>query len=369
MPSNITFTFEEGVPSSERERIQVAILQARQIIGDAGPTSVYAYVNLEALLSEDVRTRNDSATSQDSMLIRQRFENHQWRAMASSDRIYILVNQDWLSFQDQVASSALAHEYFHLFQEYRAKRALEDVGPLWLTEGAAEYAASRVTARFGLIDPQQLHAEKTAYSRGLLNPLIRAEEEEDATAPYTLGYLAAEYLASSFGEPAILRKFWDAQASGATWQAAFASTFGMSIDDFYSRFELYRKTRFPPWCGNVGDEPSGAFAIRFDRQHPPGSLKFAASPFTYDWPLPVPYTFCVTGFAVTTLTSDQLDEAFKRPEENLGWGYCGGNCLILYMDPFAAPGRYSVSVVLPDGRRAETTFQHVSNPATATPEP
>jgi len=36
--------------------------------------------------------------------------------------------------------------------------------------------------------------------------------------------------------------FWRAIGSGATWQVAFSSAFGRSIDSFYVEFEAYRQT-------------------------------------------------------------------------------------------------------------------------------
>ena len=66
---------------------------------------------------------------------------------------------------------------------------------------------------------------------------------------YPLGFMAVDFLVDNFGDlsalPALV-SFYDEIGPGTTWQDAFWSTFGISIDEFYAEFEAYRHEHFPP---------------------------------------------------------------------------------------------------------------------------
>jgi hypothetical protein len=44
------------------------------------------------------------------------------------------------------------------------------------------------------------------------------------------------------GGLAALANFWRAIGAGSTWQAAFQSAFGETVDQFYAEFAAYRAT-------------------------------------------------------------------------------------------------------------------------------
>jgi hypothetical protein len=190
---------------------------------------------------------------------------------------------------------------------------------------------------------------------------------EDESARYTLGYLASEYLAALAGEDAITEKYWTALQYIPNWPSAFKSTFGLELDEFYARFEEHRNKQFPPFCGAVGDplptNSASAFSVKSDRQYAPGSFAIVSNA-KY-----VPHTFCVSGFRITSLTSTQWNRAFTLPDQYSGLYSCGGNCLIVSMRPDAPTGSYTLAITLPDGRKAETQFDHVGTSGTPTPKP
>ena len=55
---------------------------------------------------------------------------------------------------------------------------------------------------------------------------------------------AAELLAATAGEKS-LYDFYGRLKPGVSWQETFKDTFGMSIDDFYDRFEEWKQEGFP----------------------------------------------------------------------------------------------------------------------------
>ena len=63
---------------------------------------------------------------------------------------------------------------------------------------------------------------------------------------YALGRLAVGLLADDYGGLQALTQFYRAIEPGTIWQEAFENTFGISIDDFYQKFEDYRSENFPP---------------------------------------------------------------------------------------------------------------------------
>ena len=53
-----------------------------------------------------------------------------------------------------------------------------------------------------------------------------------------------ELLAAEAGEEAVLW-YWTLLSPETTWQEAFMTTFGMTIDEFYELFEKHRSAGFP----------------------------------------------------------------------------------------------------------------------------
>lgn len=258
------------------------------------------------------------------------------------------------------------HEYFHAVEGY-----LTNTDPFnyavaeWLYEGTADFAAYHVLAKYGYYNLDQIYKERVDRTRGITSPLNtmevqRVAEREMINAPYYFGYIADEMLAKMAGEDAVLRKFWENYPKYPGWPLAFQATFGISVDEFYKRFEDKRRAEFPPFCGTQGvyvaPSPSDPFTLKFVRQDPPGVLTFPGYPFTSNPPAPVAYTFCATGYNITTLTDNR--SAYQFPPGYAGSISCGGNCLIVYMPQRVSAGSFTFAMELPDKRRAEAKFDH-----------
>ena len=154
----------------------------------------------------------------------------------------------------------IAHEYFHVVQFYglsafEAGVGSHDVvyktGPAWLQEGSAVYVSDRTGAHEGFYSFAEVKAWRMAQSRETAAPLQSMETYNGLKAVadsvgYTLGSMAADFLVENFGGLPAVVSFYEEIGPGTTWQAAFRSTFGISIREFYTAFEAYRLENFPP---------------------------------------------------------------------------------------------------------------------------
>jgi hypothetical protein len=369
-PAGVTFDFDDKVPALDKSLIQDGIAIGQHAFGAAGPIIVYGHTNLDSLMDAFYRHEKVSAQDPTAISIRRLFENGPSNGVSMvSGVIYFYISDRWLRQPQAERMRGAAHEYFHQVQYALSKRSWQGIqSPTWLLEGSANYVTFRVFADYQFQESVRVRDTTRDMVWGLYSPLSSLETSEpvrveDSRATYNLGYLATEFLVQNYGEPSISKKYWETRATTRTWQDAFRSTFGISVEDFYKKFEEYRRANFPSYCGPSGDQTT--LAMRLERQLPPGS--FHASPVTY-----IPYVFCVTGTSVGTCTSAQKEKGFGKPIglADAGIGYCGGNCVVLAVRPDAPTGTYTFSVEAPDGRKAEATFQHTQSmpvrPATTT---
>ena len=174
-----------------------------------------------------------------------------------------LYGEFWFD-SDERLLRVIAHEYFHIIQFYglsafEAGVGSHDVvyktGPAWLQEGSAIYVQYRTGAHEGLLEhgASNFAGARTwemAQARETTAPLQSTETFAGLFAAdgvgYALGFMAVDFLADNFGGLLALVSFYDEIGPGTTWQDAFWSTFGISIDEFYAEFEAYRIANFPP---------------------------------------------------------------------------------------------------------------------------
>lgn len=125
-------------------------------------------------------------------------------------------------------------------------------GPAWLVEGFADHRGYDVVFR-------------SAYADQMLEPAIRGQvialaeagdpleayatetgmyDDGRSEPGYAKGQMAAELLERIAGRAAIDRAYWEAVPE-LGWRQAFESSFGMTVEDFYGRFEAWRALGFP----------------------------------------------------------------------------------------------------------------------------
>jgi len=363
-----TFEFDDKVPALNKSLIQDGIAIGRNAFGPVRSLTVYSYGNLDTLIDAYCRHSKIAADSPAAIKARSDFQNGISQAFATPNgAIFVYVNDAWLRSPRSYQQSAVSHEYFHVVQRDLSKLwSSGTLMPKWLVEGSNVYLNYQIFIASGSYTTESTEDYYRDMVWGLTSPLSSVETSdqvraEDNNAMYILGYLASEYLAQNYGELTIRRKYWEALGTARTWQDAFRTTYGLSVEDFNKKFEEYRQTNFPPLCRTGGDLTT--LGLRFDRQVPPGS--FFAFPKTY-----IPYVFCAS-VPVGAWTPKQREDGFKKPAgvNDPRISYCGGSCVVLAVRPDTPSGTYVFAVEAPDGKKAEATFQYVNNLATATPRP
>ena len=130
-----------------------------------------------------------------------------------------------------------AHEYFHVIQyELAGGRSR---GPHWLVEGSATYAEE---AYEGDLDFRRAIAPAGA---SYVASIRETESANQVRLNYHLGFLAVDWLVGQAGERSLLQ-YYRLLPSHDGWEGAFAAAFGLTIDEFYERFEMYRTGVAPP---------------------------------------------------------------------------------------------------------------------------
>lgn len=132
------------------------------------------------------------------------------------------------------------HEYVHTWQhELGGDRCM--LGVRWIAEGMAESLAYRALVAQGVIPAANLDVfTRRQLQLARYTPLSSLETAFPSDAkPYSVSYLAVDRLLAANGAGG-LRIFCERVGGGQEWRAAFAATFGESVDAFYARFEDYR---------------------------------------------------------------------------------------------------------------------------------
>ncbi|MEK7441599.1 MAG: collagenase, partial [Chloroflexota bacterium] len=250
--TSIAYRFDLGVLSGLQTNIKTggdtADKYFRIIGGDASAkVTVYAYNDFNALVKAemDFYKLYGSTSSED-------FVRSNWTAQVCGHGniavIFLPVSTTTCWDGEKTTTyTIVSHEYFHAQQgNLSGKRfAVDDphaevpsTGPVWLTEGSAEYFAYRALSNSKLINYSD--KRKTILSRAsrLSVSLSDLETHQDFVSyadegSYQLGFLAVEYLVTNKGDWSLL-KFYKAIGGGTTWKTAFKDTFGKSIDDFYT---------------------------------------------------------------------------------------------------------------------------------------
>jgi hypothetical protein len=178
-------------------------------------------------------------------------------ALASGERVLVLTSaRGWTGSSPLQRQKIVAHELFHVLQNGllgsantfpRDQETVPPGGPTWLREGSAELAGYTAIAEAGLGDLAQFRRDRISDMK-LGSPGVALESVatqggagRNGGAPYSTGYVAVDYLVQQRGFDAIV-DFYRQVGQGKTWQAAFESAFGRSIDAFYNEFATYRNT-------------------------------------------------------------------------------------------------------------------------------
>lgn len=139
-------------------------------------------------------------------------------------------------------------------------------GPEWLTLGTDRYF--RVRYQTGATPAKYERARTTQIENARLVGLALRDlfERDDDTVIYDfvmggLGFLAVEWLAERAGDPAIF-DYHRLVRPSRTWEEAFSTAFGITVEEFFDAFEPYRAQVAPP-LPHLGGEASPRPAVVF----------------------------------------------------------------------------------------------------------
>ena len=245
VPPQATYEFGSSVPASIQQLVGRALGFAggyvRARLGkDLPPVNVYVYTDLDQIAAAWSRVQGGSIDDARRL----------WPSTLTSVQAYGPPGRIWVyavgfGFDANLAKIVI-HEAFHNLQHVLVGgRNISDTGvsPAWLTEGIAEYIAYRTTTEYRLDSAETVRQMRIARVKNVGVPLRALETYTGfapQNAPYPLSALAADRLAETGGETALVAYF-EAIGRGMAWADAFRSAFGRAVETFYDEFETYRR--------------------------------------------------------------------------------------------------------------------------------
>ena len=246
-PESVEFHFGEDISTADRELTRTAVAWAwaevLPTVGDEAPAvAVYVYSNIEELAQVYATYVNIPVAS-----ARELWEQGH-AGMGLSGAFFL---RDIQRLIEQERFMVVAHEFIHVIQSaLSGKNALREPGqisagpvdPRWINEGPAQYLAERTSAAFDLRPFSETIDEYLLRINGSRAELSSMEDWPgfvEAGDGYGIAFAAAHLLVQISDEEALLR--YEANiGAGMSWQEAFMSSFGISVDEFYELFERYR---------------------------------------------------------------------------------------------------------------------------------
>ena len=252
----------------------------------------------------------------------------------------------------------LAHEYFHLVHSQLTGDNLWP--PLWVYEGAAEWATDVYLVALGEADWDERHEEVRSLAIGG-PPLAETIHGDTQDWPYRLGWLAISRLNERVGSDDAWIEFWRRTTPTSSgphgrwtaaldWEDVFEDAFGVSTADFYTEFDDWigpaaiENTEGPP--GRIRGRvlgPSGA---------PLARLTVRATKVEYgtdtEWPAPA-RTDASGRFSLAT-KSEGMHRLSIQINDDCRRHYAGSSVAEFYTDATlvsAAAGAADVTIRLP----------------------
>jgi hypothetical protein len=141
--------------------------------------------------------------------------------------------------------STPAHEVFHTVQFALAGQNAGGNSPLhvprWLMEGSANYFGYYVIDKLGFDKYQTGRNQQVNTNPAYKRVVPLAQYDNFTSDPYGIGQAASEYLIASVGFEKFLN-IWKFTKSESSFNEGFKKATGITIDDFYSKFEAARSS-------------------------------------------------------------------------------------------------------------------------------
>lgn len=337
LPQDVNFFFEDNVPCKERQDIAVGLHAARNYLRTFGQDVGSFNVRVGGLdfLAPTYAALKNITVEQ----ARQLLEPGGLQAFNT-----IWLNRDaagWAETTPELRSEAAAHEFGHLTQRYLGCPC--SIGPSWLFEGYAELFAWSALDHAGITSLTK--ARKSAFGnfQSLESLSTRSEFSKAGGSAYALGFEATDFLSN--GSVVTLLKFWEAVGTGnnVPWRQAFRELFGITVEDFYKRFEARPSNP---------RNPSHAFEMVLESQQPLiGAIAYRPGTKYYA-------NFRVFGVDLSTVALPQYP--FHVTPESYGISGIileNKNMVSVMLDESALPNTtYEVTLTLGDGRTTKARF-------------
>lgn len=168
-----------------------------------------------------------------------------------------MANSFWQSAGAAARAKVLSHELYHVAQNALVgppgviggggDTQVPRGGPQWLIEGSAEYSGYAAAGAAGLLDFATTRTGELGATATTDDPLTQFDTRADVNAAphpgaiYTIGFTAVDLLVQRRGVVA-LAAYWRAIGSGSSWDVAFQTVFGETVQQFYADFAAYRLT-------------------------------------------------------------------------------------------------------------------------------
>ncbi len=139
--------------------------------------------------------------------------------------------------------ATMVHEYFHIFQNSMTGSSSATV-PYWFTEGSAESFGYTVASQIEVTNQEEFYW--LAYYKLTQDPVTGSLRDVGmggvmSANEYPLVYMAVQHLLVSQGKSIeALVEVYQELGNGLSFETAFASVFGTTLDEFYGSFWLWR---------------------------------------------------------------------------------------------------------------------------------
>jgi len=244
MPSQIHYVADDGVDNSFSANVKKGAQQAEMFLaqhfGETATQPVTAFMSPNAAYlanayKQTVGNRNDFSANCNPNAV------YGWYSM------YFCTNSDIWSRGSTFIQEVAAHEYWHVMQSQWIGEAARPCcttntgitifGPEWLKEGGAQYIAYRAT-KSGINRELANRARDAREGSAISEYISRAGLRRDGDVANAAGFIGTHYLVTEEGYGS-LRTFYQNIGTGMSYQNAFASAFGRTIEQFDVDFAEY----------------------------------------------------------------------------------------------------------------------------------
>ena len=341
---DVTVDFGDEIPIDQRVQIQDGLALGYTCLqmwfGESMPINVYARFSTDdiAKIYSQKMGVPISESWADSV------------AQTAGRNLFLRTSESWIINSPVQRYVIVIHELFHTQQSAWAGNDLMTTGettprsgPIWLIEGSAQYFGERCAAESGLkswdetLSKYQFAASQSeAQLPSMVTPLDWVQN-----GSYVTSLLGADILYRQSGWEGF-RTYFKAILAGTPWPRAFETAFGITPDDLYAGFDQQNQNALLT---------SSPLTITLTQVYPAGTTPGAENPNL------IGYLFRIDGVdslgSAYTLTTDRIT---LPPHSQLVRNT--NTEILIAMRTDTPAGMYHLMIDLPDGRKADATFEH-----------